>query len=641
MADQLNQWHELAQQLRVDSIRSTTAAGSGHPTSSMSAADLMAVLMSKYLHYDFDNPHNPNNDHFILSKGHAAPLLYAMYKAAGAISDEELMSLRKFGSRLEGHPVPKILPWVDVATGSLGQGLPIGVGIALAGKRLDQIPYKVWVLLGDSETAEGSVWEAFDHAGNQKLNNLVAIIDVNRLGQRGETELGWNVDAYKRRAEAFGWRAIEIDGHNLTEIDQAFDTASKSQDVPVAIIARTLKGKGVQSIENINGWHGKALPADEAEAAIRELGGERHLTIQVAKPQTEDEPHALIPKARPVTVPTYETGSKMATRRAYGDTLKALGDARPDVVALDAEVSNSTYADVFAKAHPDRFFEMYIAEQQLVAAAVGMQVRRYQPFASTFAAFFSRAYDFVRMAAVSRASIKLVGSHAGVSIGQDGPSQMALEDLAFFRAVWSSTVLYPSDANQAAKLLGLALDQDGIVYMRTTREATPVIYPPEEQFTIGGSKVVRQSDHDLLTIVAAGITLHEALKAYDRLQQEGIAARVIDLYSVKPIDAATLHQAAQATEGRIVIAEDHWVEGGLGDAVLAAFAEGEAAQRYTGPALKAMKLAVREMPTSGTPQELLHAAGIDADAIVDAARQLAGTTAQAGSGARTQPASHA
>ncbi|MBH8566280.1 transketolase [Nostoc sp. CENA67] len=616
--EQLHQWYELAQQLRVDSIRATTVAGSGHPTSSMSPADIMAVLLSNYLRYDFNDPQNPNNDRFILSKGHAAPLLYAMYKAAGVISDEELFSLRQLGSRLEGHPTP-VLPWVDVATGSLGQGLPIGVGVALAGKYLDQLPYHVWVLLGDSETSEGSVWEAFDHASHYTLDNLIAIIDVNRLGQRGQTELGWNTQVYAARARAFGWQAIEIDGHNLIEIDQAFSAALAVNDRPTVIIARTKKGKGVASLEDLGGWHGKALKAEQEKQAIAELGGERQIKIEVSKPEEQGQP-VFLGNPQPLQLPTYNQGAKVATRRAYGDALTALGAAQPHVVALDAEVSNSTYAEDFAEAYPERYFEMYIAEQQMIAAAVGLQVRQYKPFASSFAAFLSRGYDFVRMAAVSRANIKLVGSHAGISIGQDGPSQMALEDLAALRAVWSSTVLYPSDANQTAKLVSQMSDRNGIVYLRTTRESTPVIYGSDEEFPIGGSRIVQSSDRDQATVIGAGITLHEALKAYDRLRNEDILVRVIDAYSVKPIDVQTLHQAARDTNGNLVVVEDHWIEGGLGAAVLDAFAGIGSTPTYNGPRLRLIKLAVQDMPGSGTPEELLHAAKIDADAIVEAVK---------------------
>src|SRR2546423_2808523 len=490
------QWHELAQQLRVDSIRASTAAGSGHPTSSLSAADLMAVLLAKYLKYDFAAPHNPANDHLIFSKGHASPLLYALYKAAGAISDEELMTFRRFGSRLEGHPVP-VLPWVDVATGSLGQGLPIGVGIALAGQYLDKLPYRVWVLLGDSETAEGSVWEAFDHASHYRLANLTAIIDVNRLGQRGETELGWNLDVYAARARALGWHTVEIDGHNLDQIDAAYAEAQRHADGPTVVIARTIKGKGVTAPQDKHGRHGRALPADAAKEAIAALGGERHILVQVHQPPRGGQ--APRGTAQAVRLPQYKVGDSVATRRAYGDALKALGAARRDVVALDGEVSNSTYAEDFAHAYPDRFFEMYIAEQQLVAAAVGLQVRGYIPFASTFAAFFTRAYDFVRMAAISRANLRLCGSHAGVQIGEDGPSQMALEDLAMMRAVCGSTVLYPCDPNQTARLTRAMAERDGISYLRTTRESTPKLYDAGAEFPIGGSKTHRAGPDDRVT----------------------------------------------------------------------------------------------------------------------------------------------
>jgi transketolase len=610
---QVQQWTELAQQLRVDSIRCTTEAGSGHPTSSMSAADLMSVLMSSYLHYDFDNPRNPNNDHLIFSKGHASPLLYSMYKAAGAISDEELMTLRKFGSRIEGHPTPA-LPWVDVATGSLGQGLPIGVGIALCGKYLDKLPYHIWVLVGDSESAEGSIWEAFDHASHYKLDNMVAILDVNRLGQRGETELGWNTAAYEARAKAFGWNAIVIDGHNYDEINRAYAQAIQPNGSPTVIIAKTIKGKGVSFLENVNGWHGKALNKDQEAQAMKELNPVRSKTFPVQKP--EDLQPAPEAAKKAVELPKYDGKEQVATRKAYGDALQALGAANPNVVAMDGEVSNSTYAEEFAKAFPDRYFEMFIAEQQLVSAAVGMSVRHKIPFASTFAAFFSRAYDFIRMAAISQANIRLCGSHAGVSIGEDGPSQMALEDLAMMRAVYGSTVLYPCDPNQAAQLVQQMADTSGIVYMRTTREKTPVIYGPDEQFSIGGSRVVRSSDKDEATIVAAGITLHNALDAYEQLKSQGINVRVIDAYTVKPIDEETLFAAAEEAGNCIVTVEDHWPEGGLGEAVLEAFTQRD------GALPRVVKMAVQSMPGSGTPDQLMDEAGISARHIVQAVRAL-------------------
>ncbi|GHO55215.1 transketolase [Ktedonobacter robiniae] len=611
---QIQQWTNLAQQLRVDSIRCTTTAGSGHPTSSMSAADLMAVLMISYLRYDFDNPKHPNNDHLIFSKGHAAPLLYSMYKAAGAIDDAELMTLRKFGSRLEGHPTPA-LPYVDVATGSLGQGLPIGVGVAMAGKYLDKLPYHVWVVLGDSEMAEGSIWEACDKAGFYKTDHLIAILDCNRLGQRGETELGWNTAAYAARAQAFGWHAIEIDGHDYEQINQAYAEALQTEGRPTMIIAKTKKGKGVSFLENKEGWHGKPVPKDKEDEALQELHRPaRSMTFSVQKP--ENLQPASIPPAKAVDLPRYEVGSSEATRKAYGDALKALGDADGHVVAMDGEVSNSTYAQEFAKAFPERFFEQFIAEQQLVATAIGMQVRHYIPFASTFAAFFSRAYDFIRMGAISRANIRLCGSHAGVSIGEDGPSQMALEDLAMMRAVFGSTVLYPSDPNQAAQLVAEMAKHDGIVYLRSTREKTPVLYAPDEKFTVGGSKVVKQSAQDKVTVVAAGITLHEALKAYEQLKGENIHARIIDAYSVKPIDEETILAAAEEAGNKIVTVEDHWPEGGLGDAVTEVFTQRD------GPMPQVVKLAVQSMPGSGTPAELLEEAGISAHHIVQAVKAL-------------------
>src|SRR6266702_3217946 len=427
-----DQLHKLAQQIRVDSIRSSTAAGSGHPTSSMSAADIIAVLIARYLQYDWARPKDANNDHFIFSKGHASPLCYAMFKAVGAVTDAEMMTFRKFGSRLQGHPTPAI-PWVDVATGSLGQGLPISVGVALAGKYLDKLPYHVWTLCGDSELAEGSVWEALDKAAFYELSNLTAILDVNRLGQRGETEYGWNTDLYRRRAEAFGCTPIVIDGHDMTAIDRALGSVLSNTGRPTVIIAKTIKGKGFSEIENKDGWHGKALPPDMAERAIKELGGIKNLKVKTQKPE-RGATAGRRPAAEEPVLPTYKKDEKVATRKAYGDALLALA-AMPEVVAMDGEVSNSTHADEFAKAHKDRFFEMYIAEQQLVATAVGMSVRGYKPFASTFAAFFSRAYDFIRMAGISQANLRLVGSHAGVEIGQDGPSQMALEDLASMRAI--------------------------------------------------------------------------------------------------------------------------------------------------------------------------------------------------------------
>ena len=576
----------------------------------MSAADLIAVLLARHLRYDFDHPEDPANDHLIFSKGHASPLLYALYRAAGAITDEELMSYRRLGSRLEGHPTPR-LPWVDVATGSLGLGLPVGVGIALAGKALDRLPYRVWVLAGDSELAEGSMWEAFARAAHAGLDNLVAIVDVNRLGQSGETMLGWDTATYAARARAFGWRAIEIDGHDVNAIDRAYAQALEPDGRPVAIFARTIKGRGVAAIENRNGFHGK--PLADPEAAIAELDGPRALLIPPQRPITA-APRVPLPRRAPVRLPSWSPGELVATRRAYGEALRAIGAAEPRVVAMDGEVGNSTYSELFRDAFPERYFEMFVAEQQMVAAAIGLQARGRIPFASTFAAFWTRAHDFIRMAAISRAHIRLVGSHTGVTVGEDGPSQMALEDIAMFRAIHDSTVLVTSDGNQTAALVEAMLDQPGVVYLRTLRMPTPVIYPPGDRFPIGGSRTLRSSPHDHVTLLAAGITVHEAVAAADTLAATGIRARVIDLYSVKPLDTSTVIQAAHET-GNLIVAEDHWAQGGVGDAVLETLADADRDARVR-------RLAVHTMPTSGRPEELLRWAGIDRNRITTAAREL-------------------
>ncbi|GHA42583.1 transketolase [Streptomyces tauricus] len=601
---------ELGQQLRVDSVRAAAAAGSGHPTSSMSAADLMAVLLARQLRYDFERPSHPGNDRFVLSKGHASPLLYAAYKAAGAIDDSELLTFRTLGSRLEGHPTPRRLPWVETATGSLGQGLPVGVGIALSGKRLDRVGYRVWVLCGDSELAEGSVWEAAEHAAYENLDNLTVIVDVNRLGQRGPTRHGHDLDAYARRFQAFGWHTVEVDGHDVEDIERAYGEAVSTAGQPTVVLARTLKGKGVASVQDREGLHGKPLP--DADEAIEELGGVRDLRVEIQQPPAARMLHAV--RAGHLDLPRWETGDEVATRDAYGQALAALGSSRADVVALDGEVSDSTRAEFFAKEHPERFFECYIAEQQLVAAAVGLATRGWVPFASSFAAFLTRAHDFVRMAAVSGTGINLVGSHAGVSIGEDGPSQMGVEDLAMFRAVHGSTVLYPCDAPQTAALVATMAGLDGIRYLRTSRGAMPVLYGPDEEFPVGGSKVLRRSTDDRLTVVAAGVTVHEALKAADALAADGIAVRVVDLYSVKPVDRETLREAAEQT-GCLLTVEDHHPEGGIGDAVLDAFLDGR-------PTPRLVRLAVRDMPGSATPAEQLHAAGIDAESIVASVKLL-------------------
>ena len=604
---------ELAQQLRVDSVRVTDAAGSGHATSSMSAAELAAVLLANHLRYDFDRPDHPGNDHLILSKGHASPLLYALYRAAGAITDQELLTFRSRGSRLEGHPTPR-LPWVDVATGSLGQGLPVGVGVALAAKRLEQVPYRVYVLSGDSEMAEGSVWEAVEHAAAEQLDNITLIVDVNRLGQRGPTRHGRDLDAYARRLEAFGWHTVAVDGHDTEAVNRAYGEARSTVGRPTAILASTVKGKGVDGVADQEGKHGKPLP--DATAAIAELGGVRAIHVDVARPTAARTLHA-VPSGH-LTLPRFEItgtdGEQVATRDAFGKALAALGSARGDVVVLDGEVGDSTRAEYFGKEHPDRYFECYIAEQLLVAAGVGMQVRGHVPYVATFAAFLTRAHDFLRMAAVSRADLNVVGSHAGVAIGEDGPSQMGLEDLAMMRAVHGSIVLCPCDANQTAKLVAAMADLKGIRYLRTSRGKGDVVYGPDEEFPVGGSKVLRRGGRDRLTLVAAGTTVQEALAAADLLAADGIAVRVVDLYSVKPVDAQTLWTAAEET-GCLVTVEDHHPEGGLGDAVAEAFADGR-------PVPRLVRLAVSNMPGSASPEEQLYGAGIDAESVAAAVRLL-------------------
>jgi transketolase len=602
----------VAKQLRVDSIRSSTEAGSGHPTSSMSAADLIAVLAAKHLRYDWNQPKLPSNDHLIFSKGHASPLLYSLYRAVGVVSEEELLTTyRRLGARLQGHPTPQ-LPWIDLATGSLGLGIAAAVGVALAGKYLDELDYRVWVLCGDSETAEGSVWEALDKAAHYGLSNLTVMIDVNRLGQRGPTELEWDLDAYARRVEAFGCEAIEIDGHNIAAIDAAMDKAASSSR-PTVILAKTIKGKGVAKLEDALGWHGVALKPDEALAAINELGGVSDITITSPAPGGGTPAITPAPNSK-IELPTYELGKKIATRIAYGDALVAL-KSRPEVVVLDAEVGNSTGSERFNAVAPERYFEAFIAEQLMVAAAGGFAVRGYVPYASTFGAFFSRAADFVRMLAISGLKIRLAGSHAGVEIGPDGPSQMALEDLAIMRSANGSVVLYPCDAPSAAALTVAIADAPGVAYIRTTRGAYPVVYPPGTEFRIGGAAVLRESPDDQVTLIGAGVTLHECLAAAEILAGEGIASRVVDCYSVKPLDTELLIRSVQATNGRVVVAEDHFAAGGLGEAIAAELLG-------AGVELSFAHLAVRNIVGSGTPEELLNEAGINAPHIASAARTL-------------------
>ena len=600
----------IANQLRIHSINATTAAGSGHPTSCCSAADIVAALFFGHMRYDPKNPHYHNNDRFILSKGHAAPLLYAAWAETGLFPVEDLMKLRQLGSDLEGHPTPR-LPFVDVATGSLGQGLSVGVGMALCA-RLDNLDYRTYVLLGDGEIAEGAVWEAASLAGVNQLNNLVAFVDVNRLGQSQETAFGHDLNAYKKRFEAFGWRTEEIDGHDLDEIMEvlAFVDAGKQ---PLVILAKTLKGAGISFIQDKEGWHGKPLSKEEAVRAVAELQPSARSGIgrTISAPNALPAPKNDAPSSYPPVA--YKLGDMVATREAFGNALLRIGQADQRVVALDGDTKNSTYSEKFFKKFPNRSVECYIAEQNLAGVATGFGARGKVPFASTFACFFSRAYDQIRVAGISMANLKLVGSHVGVSIGEDGPSQMGLEDIAMMRAVAGSIVLYPSDAVSAEKLVDQMAERKGICFLRTSRPKAAVIYNNEEQFPIGGAKVLRQAAGDKATVVAAGVTLTEALKAADALKNEGIGITVIDAYSVKPLGADVIRSAAQGTNNTVVTVEDHYAEGGIGDAV---------AGELSAYGVKVHKLAVRELPHSGKPEELLAKYGIDSHAIVAKVKSL-------------------
>jgi|TARA_B100000315_G_scaffold205740_1_gene199650 transketolase len=611
----------IATRLRIDSIRATSAAGSGHPTSCCSAADVVAALFFAEMRFDPANPQHPHNDRFVLSKGHAAPLLYAAWAQAGAVPVDELVKLRQIGSDLEGHPTPR-LPFVDVATGSLGQGICAAVGIALNARRLES-DYRTYVLLGDGESAEGSVWEAAQVADHYGLDNLCGITDVNALGQSRATQWGHSLEEFQRRWDAFGWQALVVDGHDLDAILSALDQARATTGRPTMILARTLKGKGVALFEGKDGWHGKALKSgEEMDGAIAELEGQL-----VAGAQTPSIPAPVDGRIEPATppdvsgmpAPAYALGDKVATRTAYGTALAALGAIDQRVVALDADVGNSTFSQTFERAHGDRFYQTFIAEQVMVGAAMGLAARGAIPFPSTFACFLSRAYDFIRMAGISNLNLKLAGSHAGVSIGEDGPSQMALEDLAMMRAVPNCAVLYPCEAVSAERLVAAAAAHQGMVYIRTSRPKTEVLYGPSEVFEIGGSKTLRQSASDAATIVAAGVTVFEALKAADALATDGIAVGVIDAYSLAPINGATLVRAGKRCGNALITVEDHYASGGLGDAVSAAVGTS---------GIDVHRLAVPEIPRSGKPDELLERYGISASQIVSAVRRVAATTAR-------------
>jgi transketolase len=602
-----------AAQLRIESVRSTSEAGSGHPSSCCSAADIVAVLFFSVMRYDPRNPKAANADRFVLSKGHAAPLLYAAWAEAGLFPKSDLLKLRTLTSDLEGHPTPR-LSFVDMATGSLGQGLAAGIGLALNAKRLEKNSARTYVLMGDGESVEGSVWESVELARQFKLDNLCAIVDVNRLGQSDPTMLQHDMKAYKARWAGFGWNALVVDGHNHKALLTAFASAAKTKGKPTVLLAKTFKGKGISFMENHPSWHGKPVPkGEETQKAIDELTKRIKPTKAVPKFKLPPATSSRTPSAKPMAPPAYKIGDSVATREAFGAALAALGEAEPSVVALDADVKNSTYTDKFGKQFPDRFFENFIAEQNMLGAAAGLSACGKIPFAATFAAFFTRAYDFIRMAAISGANIKLVGTHVGVSIGEDGPSQMGLEDIAMMAAQPGVTVLYPSDGTSTYRLVEAAAKHKGMVYIRAGRPKSPVLYGSGEPFQIGGSKVLRQSPSDILTIAAAGVTLFEALKAYDQLKAASIAVRVVDLYSIVPIDRTTLLDSARATQGRILTVEDHYAHGGLGDAVLGAVGtEG----------IKVHKLAVRTIPHSGKPDELVDHYGIGVRSIVETVKQI-------------------
>ena len=609
----LTELQNRATQLRIESVRATSEAGSGHPSSCCSAADIVAALFFSVMRYDPKNPKALNSDRFVLSKGHAAPLLYAAWAEAGLFPKSELLKLRTLTSDLEGHPTPR-LSFVDMATGSLGQGLPVGIGIALNAKYVDKLDHRTYVLMGDGESVEGSVWEAAEVARHHGLDNLCAIVDVNRLGQSDPTMLQHDMEGYCSRWAGFGWQALVVDGHDLSALLAAFDTAAATKGKPTVLLAKTFKGKGISFMENHPGWHGKPVAkGDETQKAIDELSKQlkpSSTAISFKKPSTPTQAPSAI---NPLPPSPYKVGEAAATREAFGVALEALGAVNPLVVGLDADVKNSTYTDKFGKKFPNRFFENFIAEQNMVGAATGLAACGKVPFAATFACFLARAYDFIRMAAISGSNIKLVGTHVGVSIGEDGPSQMGLEDIAMMAAQPGVTVLYPSDATCTYRLVEMAAAHKGMVYLRAGRPKCPVLYGPDEMFQIGGSKVIRQSASDVLTIVAAGVTLFEALKAYDTLKAAGISVRIVDLYSIVPIDRTTLLDSARATQGRILTVEDHYAHGGLGDAVLSAVgSEG----------IKVHKLAVRTIPHSGKPDELIDHFGIGARSIVEAAKQI-------------------
>jgi transketolase len=605
MMENLKEIREKAKLVRKWCLVSTTEAGSGHPTSCLSAADIATVLFDRYFTYDIDNPLNIYNDRFVLSKGHAAPLLYTLFGMAGAYPLEELKTLRKFGSIFEGHPVPKY-KYAEAATGSLGQGLSVGAGLALAAKR-EGYANKVYVLTGDGELAEGQIWEAANFSAHEKLDNLIVILDINRLGQSQETMFGHHIDEYARKFKGFDFEVITINGHDYNEINDALDTAQQSNGKPYAIVAKTFKGHGISFLENKDGWHGKALKKEELEKALKELDPiNDNLGFQLKKPRQIKLPvNTTNITSSDVT---FDEKREHATREVFGEVLSKLAEQNKEIYALDGDVMNSTFTETFEKDHPERFVECYIAEQNMVSVAAGLSRIGKIPFVATFAAFLTRAADQIRMARISEANIKFVGSHVGVSIGEDGPSQMGLEDISLFGTLPGSLVLQPCDAMSTAKLVPQLLLHQGIAYMRTLRPKTPLLYKKEDHFTIGGSMTLRQSEHDQLTVAATGITVFEALKAADQLKKEGINIRVLDCYSIHPVDAGTLKKCLDETEQKVLVTvEDHFKHGGLGDFVESA---------VSGTTGQVIKLAVKKISESGTMSELLNDAGIDAVNIV-------------------------
>jgi len=604
----IDKLEKISKLIRYFILISTTRAGSGHPSSSLSAVELMSTLFfGGFFKFKINHIEYINNDRLIFSKGHASPLMYALWAAAGAVSEEELLTMREFGSRLEGHPTPNF-PYAEAATGSLGQGLSIGLGMALNAKYIDKLPYHTYVLLGDSEMTEGSQWEAVQIAAYYKLDNLIGIIDVNRLGQSGETIYGWDIKAYEKRISSFGWETITVDGHNIKEIADAYKYALGINGRPKMIIAKTIKGKGVSLLENKNGWHGKVISKEQMDTALTELGNvDKNIRGEILNPEQVSLPEEGIEKYDKIPMVSGE----IATRKAYGNTLINIFSKYPQIVVLDAEVSNSTFSMIFKKRFPQRFFEIFIAEQNMVGTALGLSLRGKIPFISTFAAFLTRAFDQIRMSQYSKSNIKFVGSHSGVSIGEDGASQMGLEDIAMFRALLECVVLYPADGISTEKLVEKAAAHFGNVYIRTTRMDTPIIYSNEDDFAIGGSKVVKESNNDVVAICAAGVTLHEALKAYEKLKKENIMVRVIDVYSIKPIDKDSIRKAQKETKALLTV-EDHYANGGMGEAVKSV--SSEKSPVYI--------LAVRKMPRSGKPYELLDYEEISYKAIIKKVKEI-------------------